>query len=168
VTEFTATRANLQKLSASSVLQKRDAKVIAFETVKDAGAALDFAGELEALQQRMTEAADRESSNVIVADPRRLTQSLTVIERTMLPYEEGLLHDAKEKIAEEEYGLALRLLGELLDLEPQEEAVEAVAAEPPDPAAATPHTVATGKGWARRNDPCPCGSGKKYKRCHGA
>jgi len=21
---------------------------------------------------------------------------------------------------------------------------------------------------AGRNDPCPCGSGKKYKRCHGA
>jgi radical SAM protein with 4Fe4S-binding SPASM domain len=21
---------------------------------------------------------------------------------------------------------------------------------------------------ARRNDPCPCGSGRKYKRCHGA
>ena len=20
----------------------------------------------------------------------------------------------------------------------------------------------------RRNDPCPCGSGKKYKKCHGA
>ncbi|WP_422386884.1 SEC-C metal-binding domain-containing protein [Candidatus Pantoea edessiphila] len=20
----------------------------------------------------------------------------------------------------------------------------------------------------RRNDPCPCNSGKKYKRCHGA
>lgn len=20
----------------------------------------------------------------------------------------------------------------------------------------------------KRNDPCPCGSGKKYKRCHGA
>ncbi|HEY6198860.1 MAG TPA: SEC-C metal-binding domain-containing protein [Candidatus Binatia bacterium] len=20
---------------------------------------------------------------------------------------------------------------------------------------------------AGRNDPCPCGSGKKYKRCHG-
>jgi preprotein translocase subunit SecA len=33
-----------------------------------------------------------------------------------------------------------------------------------------------GKGQAQpaasdkigRNDPCPCGSGKKYKRCHGA
>jgi uncharacterized protein YecA (UPF0149 family) len=23
-------------------------------------------------------------------------------------------------------------------------------------------------GDAGRNDPCPCGSGKKYKRCHGA
>jgi uncharacterized protein len=21
---------------------------------------------------------------------------------------------------------------------------------------------------AERNDPCPCGSGKKFKRCHGA
>jgi uncharacterized protein YecA (UPF0149 family) len=21
---------------------------------------------------------------------------------------------------------------------------------------------------ARRNDPCPCGSGKKFKHCHGA
>ncbi|HJR87959.1 MAG TPA: SEC-C metal-binding domain-containing protein [Acidimicrobiia bacterium] len=24
------------------------------------------------------------------------------------------------------------------------------------------------KGQVGRNDPCPCGSGKKYKRCHGA
>ncbi|MEM4282250.1 MAG: SEC-C metal-binding domain-containing protein [Candidatus Woesearchaeota archaeon] len=21
--------------------------------------------------------------------------------------------------------------------------------------------------WIARNQPCPCGSGKKYKRCHG-
>jgi preprotein translocase subunit SecA len=29
--------------------------------------------------------------------------------------------------------------------------------------------VAPGKiGKVGRNDPCPCGSGKKYKRCHGA
>jgi hypothetical protein len=26
----------------------------------------------------------------------------------------------------------------------------------------------TDLGDAGRNDPCPCGSGKKYKRCHGA
>jgi preprotein translocase subunit SecA len=25
-------------------------------------------------------------------------------------------------------------------------------------------------GWEKtgRNDPCPCGSGKKFKKCHGA
>ena len=28
--------------------------------------------------------------------------------------------------------------------------------------------VAEGFAAAERNDPCPCGSGKKYKRCHGA
>jgi len=25
-----------------------------------------------------------------------------------------------------------------------------------------------GGAAAGRNDPCPCGSGKKYKKCHGA
>jgi HEAT repeat protein len=35
------------------------------------------------------------------------------------------------------------------------------AAPEPAPAPAAPHKVG-------RNDPCPCGSGKKYKKCHGA
>jgi preprotein translocase subunit SecA len=30
-----------------------------------------------------------------------------------------------------------------------------------------PRTVAVGQKVGR-NDPCPCGSGKKYKKCHGA
>ncbi|MGK5083706.1 SEC-C metal-binding domain-containing protein [Bdellovibrionota bacterium FG-1] len=31
-------------------------------------------------------------------------------------------------------------------------------------------TTAVGSDVAKagRNDPCPCGSGKKYKKCHGA
>ncbi|OGF73148.1 preprotein translocase subunit SecA [Candidatus Giovannonibacteria bacterium RIFCSPHIGHO2_12_FULL_44_42] len=29
------------------------------------------------------------------------------------------------------------------------------------------HSVSNKKGEIGRNDPCPCGSGKKYKRCHG-
>jgi preprotein translocase subunit SecA len=33
------------------------------------------------------------------------------------------------------------------------------------PAARTPAKAAAKVG---RNDPCPCGSGKKYKKCHGA
>jgi preprotein translocase subunit SecA len=32
-----------------------------------------------------------------------------------------------------------------------------------EPAHAAPHRREGG-----RNDPCPCGSGKKYKKCHGA
>jgi len=35
----------------------------------------------------------------------------------------------------------------------------------PSPAAATSASSAAKVG---RNDPCPCGSGKKYKKCHGA
>lgn len=30
-----------------------------------------------------------------------------------------------------------------------------------------PHTARSRKNKIGRNDPCPCGSGKKYKRCHG-
>jgi len=28
-------------------------------------------------------------------------------------------------------------------------------------------TVSNGGPKVGRNDPCPCGSGKKYKKCHG-
>jgi uncharacterized protein YecA (UPF0149 family) len=38
-----------------------------------------------------------------------------------------------------------------------EEGAEDAEPEPPPPAAKV-----------GRNDPCPCGSGKKYKKCHGA
>ena len=32
----------------------------------------------------------------------------------------------------------------------------------------TSRPVASKKAEVGRNDPCPCGSGKKYKKCHGA
>jgi preprotein translocase subunit SecA len=31
-----------------------------------------------------------------------------------------------------------------------------------------PHPVRRAEPKVGRNDPCPCGSGKKYKKCHGA
>jgi preprotein translocase subunit SecA len=40
------------------------------------------------------------------------------------------------------------------------------AAGPPQPA--KPQTVVRQGDKVGRNDPCPCGSGKKYKKCHGA
>ena len=33
---------------------------------------------------------------------------------------------------------------------------------------AGPHQVKRDAPKVGRNDPCPCGSGKKYKKCHGA
>ena len=33
---------------------------------------------------------------------------------------------------------------------------------------ASDESGATTSGGVSRNSPCPCGSGKKYKRCHGA
>jgi preprotein translocase subunit SecA len=45
--------------------------------------------------------------------------------------------------------------------EPAGVAIAAAAA----PAEAQPYTRSTQK--VGRNDPCPCGSGRKYKQCHG-
>jgi len=33
--------------------------------------------------------------------------------------------------------------------------------------AASPQTVVRDERKVGRNEPCPCGSGKKYKQCHG-
>jgi preprotein translocase subunit SecA len=38
----------------------------------------------------------------------------------------------------------------------------------PSAQTANPSTVRKGDDKVGRNDPCPCGSGKKYKKCHGA
>ena len=41
-------------------------------------------------------------------------------------------------------------------------------AEPPAPASSAPQHPAFRQPRVGRNDPCPCGSGKKYKKCCGA
>ncbi len=49
---------------------------------------------------------------------------------------------------------------------------QAGAAAPPKPAPSKPQTYEKDKddpfADVGRNDPCPCGSGKKYQKCHGA
>ena len=39
--------------------------------------------------------------------------------------------------------------------------------ESPNEPAAKPQTQMRQGAKVGRNDPCPCGSGKKYKQCHG-
>ncbi len=55
--------------------------------------------------------------------------------------------------------------------EPERAAAEPAAvarARPARPAPAKPVTQVRKMPKVGRNDPCPCGSGKKYKQCHGA
>jgi preprotein translocase subunit SecA len=49
--------------------------------------------------------------------------------------------------------------------EGDEGGVAVATAPPPQDPAAQPFTRSTQK--VGRNDPCPCGSGKKFKHCHG-
>jgi preprotein translocase subunit SecA len=44
---------------------------------------------------------------------------------------------------------------------------DAEAAAPPPPAAEPPGTFVRAERKVGRNEPCPCGSGKKFKHCHG-
>ena len=55
-------------------------------------------------------------------------------------------------------------------LHPEAEKITAAAGPAPSarPAAPAPQPVHRNQAKVGRNDPCPCGSGKKYKKCHGA
>jgi preprotein translocase subunit SecA len=46
--------------------------------------------------------------------------------------------------------------------------LSAAAASAAEAAEARPQTIKHAGAKVGRNDPCPCGSGKKYKKCHGA
>ena len=65
----------------------------------------------------------------------------------------------------------VRLTSLLVDLGREEDAAKFLEeaqrglASPPEKKAPLPVAAARSVG---RNDPCPCGSGKKYKKCHGA
>lgn len=48
------------------------------------------------------------------------------------------------------------------------DASSANAVSDSDPSPAQPQPVTRSQPKVGRNDPCPCGSGKKYKQCHGA
>jgi tetratricopeptide (TPR) repeat protein len=60
---------------------------------------------------------------------------------------------------------ALDLLVDLLEDMGRVEEVRALRSPPIDSA---PRAVAKLLATVGRNDPCPCGNGKKYKKCHGA
>ncbi|MBP6748531.1 MAG: UPF0149 family protein [Xanthomonadaceae bacterium] len=65
--------------------------------------------------------------------------------------------DAPETLSfDERMGIVIELSGMLADL--HHHRIETL----------TPRTPIRREAVPERNDPCPCGSGKKYKKCHGA
>jgi hypothetical protein len=71
--------------------------------------------------------------------------------------------DTLADLSASEAELVMFALDERLRLAGLDPVFAADAAEEEEPAAAPAPT-----GKPGRNDPCPCGSGKKYKKCHGA
>jgi len=71
--------------------------------------------------------------------------------------------DSIAHLSSSEAELVMFALDERLRLAGLDPVFAADAAEEEEPA--PPQTPA---GKVGRNDPCPCGSGKKYKKCHGA
>ncbi|MFQ5778075.1 MAG: preprotein translocase subunit SecA, partial [Terriglobia bacterium] len=69
-----------------------------------------------------------------------------------------LMKPVAQQVREEEQVLTLRRRRQQADL-------QFVGGGRPEPARAQPVRAAKKVG---RNEPCPCGSGKKYKKCHGA
>jgi hypothetical protein len=83
--------------------------------------------------------------------------------------------DSITELSAEETRMVMFALDERLRMEglqPVFEGEEESGEEDEEPAsmsiAATPSPAPVAQAKPGRNDPCPCGSGKKYKKCHGA
>jgi preprotein translocase subunit SecA len=79
--------------------------------------------------------------------------------------------DSITELSQDEARVVMLALDERLRLEGLEPVFSAEESEEePEPAsmAAPPRVAAPAQGKVGRNDPCPCGSGKKFKKCHGA
>lgn len=75
--------------------------------------------------------------------------------------------DAYELFKSFEKGLSYELGAFLLNVKKQQDA-QAVKAEKEQALQGNAKvSIEQEKRWVRRNDPCPCGSGKRYKDCHG-
>ena len=100
------------------------------------------------------------------------TESFQLFENLL----DGLREDVTQKLSairpmspEEQQAMVQRLIDQQRRLQPA-----AAAAPAPQPAAASPapregfdENDVTTWGNPGRNDPCPCGSGQKFKHCHG-
>ncbi len=107
-----------------------------------------------------------ENADALIASVRGLSEYIVVI--GMDPQRWG---PAKRAMMEARQASVNAVEKEITEASPVKEATESVPEEPrdrPPPEAETPPIpISEYSAKVGRNDPCPCGSGKKYKKCHG-
>ncbi|MFN8543141.1 MAG: preprotein translocase subunit SecA [Candidatus Binatia bacterium] len=95
-----------------------------------------------------------------------------VVEKVMSVQIQSTMRGAEPRLAVEGGGEDLDMPPELADIERRQAQrtanVRLVHGDQPAAAAARVETQRRDGEKVGRNDPCPCGSGKKYKKCHGA
>ena len=129
---------------------------------------------------RLTSEIDRiekhfDSADEDVRDDALFAYALAMPGETTRGRVRGMLRkiDSITELTPDEAQLVMFALDERLrleGLEPVFEGEEESGVEEPEPAsiAVRPTVVPPPQTKVGRNDPCPCGSGKKYKKCHGA
>jgi len=81
---------------------------------------------------------------------------------------EALMRVMQQDVVEKVFSVQVRREQDVQQIEQQQPRPQRVMmSHGGETVSAEPQTVKRDSGKVGRNDPCPCGSGKKYKRCHG-
>jgi preprotein translocase subunit SecA len=80
---------------------------------------------------------------------------------------ESLLRVMQQDVVEKVFSVQVRREEDVQQIEQQQRPQRVTMSHGGETVSAEPQTVKRDAGKVGRNDPCPCGSGKKYKRCHG-
>jgi preprotein translocase subunit SecA len=81
---------------------------------------------------------------------------------------EAMMRVMQQDVVEKVYSVQLRREQDVQQIEQQQQRPQRVTmSHGGETVSSEPQTVKREANKVGRNDPCPCGSGKKYKRCHG-
>jgi preprotein translocase subunit SecA len=81
---------------------------------------------------------------------------------------EALMRVMQQDVVEKVFSVQLRREQDVQQIEQQQQHPQRVTmSHGGETVSSEPQTAKRDANKVGRNDPCPCGSGKKYKRCHG-
>jgi preprotein translocase subunit SecA len=80
---------------------------------------------------------------------------------------EAMMRVMQQDVVEKVFSVQLRREQDVQQIEQQQRPQRVMMSHGGETVSSEPQTVKREATKVGRNDPCPCGSGKKYKRCHG-